>query len=167
VSFGLKAPGHRDEVTVIGSLPSVSAGEWLSAEGWWVRDKEKGWYWYSESHPDSGRGCRFRPSSERTERDGLRNGTDGDQPGMESAFEHGVAQAVPLFQRARGCHGLRLLKWIEQSSRYTLMVTWETVDDHVVHFRQSEDYKEWRRLVGECFASKSQVTHSEIAVAGF
>jgi heme-degrading monooxygenase HmoA len=89
------------------------------------------------------------------------------KPGMESAFEHGVAEAVPLFQRARGCHGLRLLKWIEQSSRYTLMVTWETVDDHVVHFRQSEDYKEWRRLVGECFASKSQVTHSEIAVAGF
>ncbi len=30
----LKAPGHRDEVTVIGSLPSVSAGEWLAAEGW-------------------------------------------------------------------------------------------------------------------------------------
>src|ERR1700681_1107512 len=26
----VKAPGHREEVTVIGSLPSVSAGEWLS-----------------------------------------------------------------------------------------------------------------------------------------
>ena len=38
----LKAPGHHDEVTVIGSLPSVSAGEWLAAEGWWVRDKEHG-----------------------------------------------------------------------------------------------------------------------------
>jgi hypothetical protein len=23
-------------------------------------------------------------------------------PGMESAFEHGVAEAVPLFQQARG-----------------------------------------------------------------
>jgi hypothetical protein len=23
-------------------LPSVTAGEWLSAEGWWVRDKEHG-----------------------------------------------------------------------------------------------------------------------------
>jgi exodeoxyribonuclease V alpha subunit len=29
-------------VTVIGSLPSVTAGEWLTAEGWWVRDKEHG-----------------------------------------------------------------------------------------------------------------------------
>jgi exodeoxyribonuclease V alpha subunit len=33
---------HRDETTVIGSLPSVTAGEWLVAEGWWVRDKEHG-----------------------------------------------------------------------------------------------------------------------------
>jgi exodeoxyribonuclease V alpha subunit len=38
----LKVPGHRDEVTVVGSVPSVSAGEWLAAEGWWVRDKEHG-----------------------------------------------------------------------------------------------------------------------------
>ena len=34
--------GQRDAVTVLGSLPSVSAGEWLTAEGWWVRDKEHG-----------------------------------------------------------------------------------------------------------------------------
>jgi len=38
----VKAKGQRDDVTVIGSLPSVTAGEWLSAEGWWVRDKEHG-----------------------------------------------------------------------------------------------------------------------------
>ena len=30
----VKARGQRDETTVIGSLPSVTAGEWLSAEGW-------------------------------------------------------------------------------------------------------------------------------------
>src|SRR5882762_10175610 len=38
----VKARGQRDETTVIGSLPSVTAGEWLSAEGWWVRDEEHG-----------------------------------------------------------------------------------------------------------------------------
>jgi exodeoxyribonuclease V alpha subunit len=38
----VKTPGRRDETTVIGSLPSVTAGEWLAAEGWWVRDKEHG-----------------------------------------------------------------------------------------------------------------------------
>src|ERR1017187_4701637 len=38
----VKVRVHRDEVTVLGSLPSVTAGEWLEAEGWWVRDKEHG-----------------------------------------------------------------------------------------------------------------------------
>src|ERR1700736_6752483 len=38
----VKTKGHREETTVVGSLPSVSAGEWLAAGGWWVRDKEHG-----------------------------------------------------------------------------------------------------------------------------
>src|SRR5947207_3188633 len=38
----VKVCGQREETTVVGSLPSVTAGEWLSAEGWWVRDKEHG-----------------------------------------------------------------------------------------------------------------------------
>ena len=38
----VKVRGHRELVTILGSLPSVSAGEWLTAEGWWVRDREHG-----------------------------------------------------------------------------------------------------------------------------
>ena len=38
----VKAGGHRDLVTVVGSLPSVSAGEWLTATGTWVQDREHG-----------------------------------------------------------------------------------------------------------------------------
>ena len=38
----VKVKGQRDEVTVVGALPSVNAGEWLTAEGRWVRDREFG-----------------------------------------------------------------------------------------------------------------------------
>ena len=38
----VKAKGHRDQVTVVGSLPSVSAGEWITAEGRWFQDREFG-----------------------------------------------------------------------------------------------------------------------------
>jgi exodeoxyribonuclease V alpha subunit len=38
----VKVRGHRDQVTVLGSVPSISAGEWLTGKGWWVRDKEHG-----------------------------------------------------------------------------------------------------------------------------
>ena len=38
----VKAKGHRDLVTVVGSLPSANAGEWVTAEGRWVQDREFG-----------------------------------------------------------------------------------------------------------------------------
>jgi exodeoxyribonuclease V alpha subunit len=38
----VRIKGQREEVTVVGSLPAVTAGEWLVAEGWWIRDKEHG-----------------------------------------------------------------------------------------------------------------------------
>src|SRR4029453_13304568 len=38
----VKTPGHREETTALGSLPSVTAGGGLVAEGFWVRDKEHG-----------------------------------------------------------------------------------------------------------------------------
>jgi exodeoxyribonuclease V alpha subunit len=38
----VKVRGHQDQVTVLGSVPSISAGEWLTGKGWWVRDKEHG-----------------------------------------------------------------------------------------------------------------------------
>src|SRR5450631_2951039 len=37
-----KGRGERGLVTGLGSFASVSAGEWLTAKGWWVRDKEHG-----------------------------------------------------------------------------------------------------------------------------
>ena len=38
----IKARGHRELVTVVGTLPEVRAGEWLEAQGAWVIDKEYG-----------------------------------------------------------------------------------------------------------------------------
>ena len=38
----VKVKGHRDQVTVVGSLPSVCAGEWVTAQGRWIQDREFG-----------------------------------------------------------------------------------------------------------------------------
>ena len=38
----VKVRGQRDLVTVLGPVPSISAGEWLTGRGWWVRDQEHG-----------------------------------------------------------------------------------------------------------------------------
>lgn len=82
------------------------------------------------------------------------------KPGMETQFEQGVSKATPLFLRSRGCHGLRLMKSVEDPSQYTLLVNWDTVEDHMVHFRESEAFTTWRGLVGDCFAAPPQVHHA-------
>jgi exodeoxyribonuclease V alpha subunit len=38
----VKVKGRRDLVTVVGSLPAANPGEWLTAQGHWVQDREFG-----------------------------------------------------------------------------------------------------------------------------
>jgi exodeoxyribonuclease V alpha subunit len=44
-----KVKALRDLVTVVGSLPSVSPGEWLTAQGRWIQDKEFGLQFRAET----------------------------------------------------------------------------------------------------------------------
>jgi quinol monooxygenase YgiN len=89
------------------------------------------------------------------------------KPGMEAEFEAGVKKATPIFQRAKGCHGLELRRSIEKPSRYRLFIAWDTVDDHNVGFRGSPDFQEWRKLVGHCFASPPEVEHVQQVLRAF
>ena len=84
-------------------------------------------------------------------------------PGKEADFEAGFTQAKPLFDRAQGCGGARLHRVIEHPGRYILEVIWATREDHTVTFRESEDFQEWRRLVGPFFNKPPEVVHTEIA----
>ncbi|MEH3144584.1 MAG: antibiotic biosynthesis monooxygenase [Methylobacterium frigidaeris] len=89
------------------------------------------------------------------------------KPGHESAFEAGVAKAAELFRRAKGCRGMELQRSVENPSHYQLMVRWETLENHTVDFRGSEDFQGWRALVSEHFAAPPQVEHTVVAVQGF
>src|SRR4030081_1478450 len=68
------------------------------------------------------------------------------KPGTEKDFEAAVAKARPLFLRAKGGKGFELHKSIEKPSRYRLMAKWETLENHTVDFRGSEDFTARRKL---------------------
>jgi heme-degrading monooxygenase HmoA len=87
--------------------------------------------------------------------------------GMEMEFEVGVAKATQLFQRAKGCRSMELVRSIEMPSQYRLMVGWETLENHTVDFRASDDFQSWRGLVAHCFETSPEVEHVEVAVSGF
>jgi len=83
------------------------------------------------------------------------------KPGTEKDFEAAVAKARPLFLRAKGGKGFELHKSIEKPSRYRLMAKWDTLENHTVDFRGSEDFTAWRGLVGQYFAAPPEVEHTE------
>jgi len=87
------------------------------------------------------------------------------QQGKNAEFEAAVAQAVPLFHRARGCSHVGLQRSVEEPNQYVLIVQWDTVEDHMVHFRESADFQEWRRLVGPYFEKPPVVGHTEVVLA--
>src|ERR1700722_3945737 len=87
------------------------------------------------------------------------------KPGTEKDFEAAVAKAKPLFLRAKGGRGMELHKSVEKPTRYRLFVKWETLENHTVDFRGSEDFQAWRGLVGQYFASAPEVEHTETVVS--
>lgn len=89
------------------------------------------------------------------------------KPGLEAEFEANVAKACAVFARAKGCTGMELHRSIEKPNRYRLFVKWETVEHHTVDFRNSEDFKAWRSLVGHCFEAAPEVEHTIQAGKGF
>jgi len=89
------------------------------------------------------------------------------KPGEEEAFEAAVKEAAAVFQRSKGCLGLELQRTVEAPSKYRLVIEWETVEDHVVHFRNSENFQEWRRIAGPYFSQPPHVEHTNVVLTAF
>lgn len=80
-------------------------------------------------------------------------------PGEEASFEAAFLRAAPLFLGAKGCTAVRIERVIEMPSVYVLVVDWQELGDHLVHFRGSDAFQEWRRLVSPHFAQPPEVEH--------
>jgi heme-degrading monooxygenase HmoA len=81
------------------------------------------------------------------------------RPGAGAQFEASVAEARSVIAASQGFISLHLHRGIEAPDRYLLLVEWETLDDHVVGFRQSDAFARWRALIGPYFASPPAVDH--------
>lgn len=79
--------------------------------------------------------------------------------GAEAAFEAAVAEAAPHFRSAKGCRSMDLQHVIEDPSRYRLVIGWDTVEDHMVTFRNSDGFHAWRALASPHFAAPPQLVH--------
>ena len=80
-------------------------------------------------------------------------------PAQAAAFEAAVAQAEPHFEAARGFVSFGLQRSVEHPERYRLVVGWESVEAHIVDFRESTGFQAWRALAGPFFVAPPAVEH--------
>lgn len=83
----------------------------------------------------------------------------GQQAAFDQAIQHGLQSVIA---QAQGFRGFKVNKGIEHPERYVLMIFWDTLEDHTVHFRQSPAFAEWRAIVGPFFAAPPMVEHFEL-----
>ncbi|WP_195576525.1 antibiotic biosynthesis monooxygenase family protein [Paenibacillus sp. 1001270B_150601_E10] len=81
------------------------------------------------------------------------------QDGMASEFESQFRRASPLLIGSKGYISHELHKCIEERNKYLLIIKWQSVSDHLVSFKQSEAYAEWRLMLAPFFDSAVEAEH--------
>jgi heme-degrading monooxygenase HmoA len=79
--------------------------------------------------------------------------------GLESDFEVAFTQAREIISSMPGYISHDLQNCIENPGRYLLLVNWETLEDHTVGFRESDEYQLWRALLHHFYDPFPAVEH--------
>lgn len=78
---------------------------------------------------------------------------------FEAAIAHGLTTVVC---HSKGFQGYKVNRSHETAGRYILMAYWQTLDDHMVGFRESEAFTQWRAIVGPFFVQPPVVEHFDL-----
>ncbi|GIF05830.1 antibiotic biosynthesis monooxygenase family protein [Actinoplanes siamensis] len=80
-------------------------------------------------------------------------------PGREDDFVAAYQLARPLIAGAEGCRGLRLKRGIELSTRFMLLVEWDSTEAHDLNFRRTERNAQWRASIAATLAQPPLTEH--------
>lgn len=85
--------------------------------------------------------------------------TPGKQTEFDAAVQRGLEQVIG---KAKGYRSHVINKCIETPERYVLQIYWDTLENHMVDFRESPAFQEWRAIVGPFFAGPPAVEHFNV-----
>ena len=81
------------------------------------------------------------------------------KPNQEDAFETAFTEAQQIISSMTGYVSHQLQKCVENPNRYILLVNWQTLEDHTIGFRESDEYQEWRTLLHHFYDPLPSVKH--------
>ncbi|WP_306391086.1 antibiotic biosynthesis monooxygenase family protein [Telluria beijingensis] len=83
------------------------------------------------------------------------------KPEHVATFRSSFAEVAPLLSRAKGYRGHMLAPGIEQPAQFTLIVRWQTLEDHSPRFEASDDHQAFMAGLQDYFSSEPTVQHIE------
>ena len=84
-------------------------------------------------------------------------------PGQNAAFDEAIERGLrEVLSLSKGYRGSKVNKGIESPERYVLQIFWDSLDDHMVGFRQSEAFTRWRAIISPYFASAPVMEHFDL-----
>ena len=79
--------------------------------------------------------------------------------GMTTEFEVAFSKAERIIASMKGYISHELKKSVEKENQYILLVNWQTLEDHEIGFRKSEEYQEWKKLLHHFYYPFPEVLH--------
>jgi heme-degrading monooxygenase HmoA len=79
--------------------------------------------------------------------------------GLSDDFEINFKKAEMIISSMKGYISHQLKKCIEQEDKYILLVNWQTIKDHEVGFRKSDEYQQWKKLLHHFYEPFPIVEH--------
>ena len=83
------------------------------------------------------------------------------KPELISKFEAVFPKAAAISASTPGYISHELQRCVETRGKYFYLIRWESIEAHMVNFRQSPKVQEFRGLVGEFFAQPPVAEHFE------
>ena len=81
--------------------------------------------------------------------------------GMKEGFIVSFEKAQNIISKMQGYIEHSLEQCLEDDHKFLLLVKWETLEDHTIGFRQSEEYQEWKALLHHFYDPFPVVEHFE------
>lgn len=81
--------------------------------------------------------------------------------GREAEFEAVFAKASPIVEAAPGYISHQLQRSLEVGSKYLLLITWATLEDHMDGFRNSAPFADWAGALHPFYDPMPTMEHFE------
>src|SRR5262245_38977556 len=85
------------------------------------------------------------------------------QSGKANDLLAGLRRGMEVIRGAEGCQGIALRRCIEDPDAFIYEIQWESLDHHVLLFRNSPLFAEYRAHIAGLFADPVVVRHYETA----